>query len=190
MTDIRSVPSNCFQCEVVFPNEQAFQNHKASDHTDFTLAKPLRAGVTPRITLEQAVKLEEVASTDITEIINGDLPPGVPSEALPDQAFLDTIARIEGVDPAPDPTAIEAHKREMEAMLAAAPKQEPTKPKEVRKIELTYVYTGDCPTCKNPVITLESDIDLGKAGGKKHFVSAFCINCKKQIFSREEKDLK
>ena len=55
------------------------------------------------------------------------------------------------------------------------PKPEP----EREPIKLTYKFTGQCKDCGSVVDTLEMDV------AKKHFASAFCIQCKKQLEVKE-----
>lgn len=59
--------------------------------------------------------------------------------------------------------------------------------KPVGPIKLAYVYKGACDTCRNPVETLEQDIDVD--GKERHFVLAYCLNCKKQLLNKEVKKL-
>lgn len=63
-----------------------------------------------------------------------------------------------------------------EVIKAQPPQLEQKKPE---KVQLTYVFKGQCPTCANQLNTLEIDIE------KKHFCIAFCGRCNKQIESRE-----
>ena len=65
-------------------------------------------------------------------------------------------------------------------LISTPPPANKPKPKP---IELTYVYTGLCPTCGGQISTLEIDID------KKHFCIAHCNRCNKQHDTREVKKL-
>lgn len=66
------------------------------------------------------------------------------------------------------------------------PKLEP-KPMEVqpkgdpdrKPIQLTYVFTGNCPTCGKHVETLELDV------GNDHFCIAFCTACREKRAERK-----
>lgn len=106
------------------------------------------------------------------------VPAGIPVEAVADQSFIDNVERIN---------------REKQEGLAPTthndnPNQAPDGSKlevpEPKQIQLTYVYTGECPTCRKPVSTIELDVK------DAHFVVAYCETCKKQLHESEEKNLK
>lgn len=89
----------------------------------------------------------------------------------PTEEFAAQVARIEAKANEPPP---------------APPKPNfPERPilPDPKPITLTYNYIGECPTCRNPVSTLELDV------AKVHCVVAFCARCNKQLASREEKKL-
>lgn len=89
----------------------------------------------------------------------------------PPQDFIEAVKRIEAKKDEPPP-----------APPPAPDQPRPTMP-DPNPIVLTYSYTGDCPTCRNPVSTLELDVkDL-------HCIVAYCPRCNKQLSSREEKKL-
>lgn len=98
----------------------------------------------------------------------------MPPSAVPSPEFMETVQRLEAqaltpTVPLADPTK--------------APDGSELKLPEAKPIVLTYVYTGDCPTCIKPISTLELNVK------DSHFVVAYCEICKKQLNEREERDL-
>lgn len=87
-----------------------------------------------------------------------------------DPEFAATVARIE------------AKKNEPPTPDTPAPVQRPELP-DPKPVKLTYHFEGECPTCRNPVTTLELDID------STHAVIAHCVKCNKQLEARKEKNL-
>lgn len=141
----------CIKCNMSFPSEKEFEAHKASGHT--------------------------IPGTPI-DAPDQQLPPGIPSNALPDAEFMQRIQELEQAQATPptDPIEAEKHKKEMEERLKAITP-------EPKKVQLTYFYTGDCDVCLKPVTTLEVDVD------GKHHVIAYCTQDNKQIIQREVANL-
>lgn len=98
--------------------------------------------------------------------------PVVGPDQNPDPEFAATVARIE------------AKKNEPETPPEPVPNL-PARPEipDPKPVKLTYHYEGECPTCRNPVTTLELDID------STHAVIAHCVKCNKQLEARKEKKL-
>lgn len=92
-----------------------------------------------------------------------------------------------GVEPDPDFAAtiarIEAKKNEPQVMTAPPVHSPRPELPELQAVQLIYKYTGDCPTCRTPVSTLELDLD------QTHAVIAHCVKCNKQLEVRKEKKL-
>lgn len=87
----------------------------------------------------------------------------------PDPEFAATVARLEAKASEPVQTT------------PPVPTPRPELP-DPKPIVLTYHYEGDCPTCRNPITTLELDVDT-------HAVIAYCTRCNKQLEVRKEKKL-
>ena len=86
--------------------------------------------------------------------------------SLPNQDFIDAVNRIEKKD-----------------TPSKEDQQKDLKMPEPKPISLTYLYVGECPTCRGPVTTLEIDIE------KIHMCICYCNNCKKQLESRKVEKL-
>jgi hypothetical protein len=94
-------------------------------------------------------------------------PPGVPKDALPSKEFMETINRIEQKKNTTPPAP------------STPPSRHPTELPEVKSVQLTYKFIGECPEHRVAVDTLELDIL------NKHFCVAVCPSCRKQLLTRE-----
>ena len=81
--------------------------------------------------------------------------------SAPTPEFLEAVARIESQKDEQPPTP-----------------ERPQLP-DPKPIALTYVYTGDCPSCRRQPSTLELQVK------DTFFVIAYCDNCKKQLMEKE-----
>lgn len=96
------------------------------------------------------------------------LPPGIPSNALPSEEFTQIMNMVEkGTQPS-----------QVTVPQSTTPQPEP----KIEPIVLKYKYEG-MDSCGNKVNTLELDAD------GKHFVTAYCLICQKQVEIREVIDL-
>ena len=94
------------------------------------------------------------------------LPNGVTPADLPSPEFMEVAKQIDSPQP--------------HTITTAKP---PTIITEKKPLELTYKYIGNCEN-GHSVSTLEMDVE------EKHFVVAFCLQCNKQVESREVVSLK
>ena len=93
-----------------------------------------------------------------------EVPPGIPSESLPTPEFIAQVQAMETPQPEePAPT----------------PSTHPTELPPVKELKLTYVWVGECETCRIPPTTIELDVK------DSHFVVAVCDRCKQQLQSQE-----
>lgn len=118
-----------------------------------------------------AGQLQSIAAQKNIPKTMANLPPGVNPGDLPSAEFLQTIKEMEeakNAPPPPKPTVAQ-----------------PTKPQtpSAQPIQLTYKYTGACEN-GHQVATLETDVE------NKHFAIAYCLQCNKQVESREVANLK
>ncbi len=88
------------------------------------------------------------------------LPTSIPESAIPTPEFIAQVQQIE--------------QKESEVEKVSRPTVPDPTP-----ITLTYKYIGQCPTCRNEVTTLELEIK------EDYFVSAYCLNCKKQLSNKK-----
>lgn len=141
----------CMECNMEFPSIEAYIAHKNSGHTI------------------PGIKIDAVSPPKTDPAI----PPNVPPEAIADNDFIQKVEAIKQREA--EKFKLSQHKEEMQKEAARIQANTP-KPK---KVELTYLYIGDCPDDGSHVMTLEVDI------GIKHFAIAVCNSCKKQLDSKE-----
>lgn len=108
-----------------------------------------------------------------------DLPPGVSPADLPDPDFLATIAEMEKEAARPQKPVL-PQTTKSQGIVENSPPRPVT---EKKPITLTYKYTGQ-DEVGHDVATLETDV------ADKHFAIAYCLQCNKQIESREVANLR
>lgn len=152
---MNNIPITCINCGAELP-ENEYQMHMESVHPQGQITA-----------IKQAKSIQE-------NIPNQNLPPGVTPSDLPDPTFIETMKEIEKAQR-------EAQKPKPQEPQQASPPVHPVA--ELKPIELTYVYTGNCEK-GHSVATLETDVEY------KHFAIAYCLTCHRQEKIREVEDLK
>lgn len=109
-----------------------------------------------------------------------DLPPGVKAEDLPSPDFIATVAEMERLE---KEEKSKPKLKPQETTVKDSPPDASNPVAQKKPILLTYSYTGDCDN-GHGVSTLEMDVE------GKHFCIAFCLQCNKQIESKEVANLK
>lgn len=92
------------------------------------------------------------------------IPDGIPPEALPSPEFIQQVQEME---------------KAKQADQDSKPSQHPNELPPAKELKLTYLWVGECPTCRIPPTSIELDVrDI-------HFVVAICDRCKAQLDSKE-----